>query len=193
MIAHRSVVAALAALASLASLASLAAGCDREDRRWDEPVAAARRPNGVARSTLHAGVTPARVEVHVRPSMPYAYEGNAWAINEGSILFAAFNCAGCHSAGGGGGMGPPLRDETWIYGKTPEELYTTIVEGRPNGMPAFRDKLAEHDVWKLVAYVRSLARLTPKDAVPARDDHLRAGPSLILGDEPPAQPTGWPP
>ena len=34
-------------------------------------------------------------------------------------------------------MGPPLMDDKWIYGYEPEQVFATIVEGRPNGMPAF--------------------------------------------------------
>jgi cytochrome c oxidase cbb3-type subunit 3 len=184
---------AAATTIALAAIALTATACKREERRWREPRAATLRPNGVPRVTVHPGPIPARSEAHVPPMTAYRYDGNAWAISEGAILFSSFNCAGCHAAGGGGGMGPPLRDKAWRYGQTPEEIYSTIVEGRPNGMPAFRDKLAEHDVWKLVAYVRTLGRLTPSTARPSRDEHLRSGPSIILDDEPAAQPTGWPP
>ena len=45
------------------------------------------------------------------------FEANAFHMNEGKRLFGWFNCAGCH-ANGGGGMGPPLMDEKWIYGSS---------------------------------------------------------------------------
>ena len=38
---------------------------------------------------------------------------------------------------GGGGIGPPLMDDRWIYGSAPENIYASIVQGRPNGMPAW--------------------------------------------------------
>lgn len=79
-------------------------------------------------------------------------------INEGKRLYNWFNCVGCH-ANGGGGMGPPLIDEAWIYGSEPIHIYSTIVEGRPNGMPAFGSKIPEEEIWKLVAYVRALGGL----------------------------------
>lgn len=79
-------------------------------------------------------------------------------INEGKRLYSWFNCVGCH-ANGGGGMGPPLIDDAWIYGSEPIHIYSTIVEGRPNGMPAFGAKIPEDEVWKLVAYVRALGGL----------------------------------
>src|SRR4051812_11004281 len=111
----RRVAASVAALTATSLL-----GCDREARRWDEPRAAARRPDGVPKLTLHAGPTPGRVEVSSRPVTPYRYDGNAWAVAEGGRLFDAFNCSGCHAHAGGGGMGPPLRDQTWIYGADAE-------------------------------------------------------------------------
>ena len=39
------------------------------------------------------------------------FEGNYDAMNQGRKLFSQFNCAGCHSPGGGGGIGPPLIDD----------------------------------------------------------------------------------
>ncbi|MBL8505433.1 MAG: cytochrome c [Methylobacillus glycogenes] len=93
----------------------------------------------------------------------HPYINSRHAINEGKRLYAWFNCAGCH-ANGGGGMGPPLIDAAWIYGSAPENIFTTIMEGRPNGMPAFHGKIPEQEVWKIVAYVRSLGGLD--DALP---------------------------
>jgi Cytochrome c, mono- and diheme variants len=100
-----------------------------------------------------------------------AYEDNAYATSEGKRLFSQFNCVGCH-AHGGGSMGPPLMDDEWLYGSEPENIFATIVEGRPNGMPAFGGKIATNQVWQLVAYVRSMSGLLAKDVAPGRDDAL---------------------
>jgi cytochrome c oxidase cbb3-type subunit 3 len=91
------------------------------------------------------------------------------------MLYSAYNCVGCH-AHGGGGMGVALMDDKWIYGSAPEQIFATIIEGRPNGMPSFRGKIPANQVWELVAYVRSLAGLTSKDPAPGRDDHMHIGP-----------------
>lgn len=88
------------------------------------------------------------------------YKNDRHTVNEGRRLYSWFNCVGCH-ANGGGGMGPPLIDAEWIYGSEPMNIYASIVEGRPNGMPAFGDKIPEEEVWQLVAYVRSLGGLEP--------------------------------
>jgi cytochrome c oxidase cbb3-type subunit 3 len=95
---------------------------------------------------------------------PYAGEGQA--IAEGGKLFIGMNCAGCHAPQGGGGMGPPLSDEKWIYGGRPEQIYLTILQGRPNGMPAFGKALPEASIWKLVAYIETLKSL-PAPANPS--------------------------
>jgi len=86
------------------------------------------------------------------------------------------NCAGCHAAGGGGGIGPALSDEEWIYGWEPEVIFDSIVYGRPNGMPSFSGRIPDQQVWQIVAYVRSLSGLASRQAAPGRGDHLSGGP-----------------
>jgi cytochrome c oxidase cbb3-type subunit III len=100
------------------------------------------------------------------------FQESAWAVSEGKRLFENFNCVGCHSHGGGG-MGPPLMDAAWIYGSRPANVFETIVEGRPNGMPSFRDRLTAQQVWQLVGYVRSMSGQLPIDVLPGRSDHMR--------------------
>jgi cytochrome c oxidase cbb3-type subunit 3 len=48
------------------------------------------------------------------------------------------SCAYCHKADGSGFTGPNLTDRHWLYGGTAMDLYTSILEGRPNGMPAWK-------------------------------------------------------
>lgn len=100
------------------------------------------------------------------------YEGNAYGVSEGKRLYNQFNCSGCHFQGGGG-IGPPLMDAQWIYGSAPENIFETIVEGRPNGMPSFRGKIGTDQVWQLVAYVRSMSGLLAKDVASGRSDHMQ--------------------
>jgi cytochrome c oxidase cbb3-type subunit 3 len=70
-------------------------------------------------------------------------------------------------------MGPALMDNKWIYGSDPRQIFSTIVEGRPNGMPSFRGKIPDYQVWQLVAYVRSLSGQVSPNAAPARSDELK--------------------
>ena len=103
------------------------------------------------------------------------YDNNANAISQGQTLYMQMNCVGCHSHGGGG-MGPPLMDDEWRYGSRIDQIATTIAEGRPNGMPAWRGKLTEDQIWDLAAYVRSLSGLPSKDAVSSRAEEM-SGPT----------------
>jgi cytochrome c oxidase cbb3-type subunit III len=86
------------------------------------------------------------------------YENSAYQATQGKKLFAWFNCTGCHT-NGGGGSGPALMDDEWLYGSRIENIVASIAEGRPNGMPSFRGKIPDEQIWQLAAYVRSLAGL----------------------------------
>jgi cytochrome c oxidase cbb3-type subunit III len=153
-------------LLAAALLAAALSACQREDRRFRTwPPAASALP-AVRQSPLQPG--PTTRDLAVRNE----YEGNAWAVSEGKRLYNQFNCSGCHFQGGGG-IGPPLMDSQWIYGSQPENIFATIVEGRPNGMPSFRGKLGNDQVWKLVAYVRSMSGLLAKDVASGRNDDIQ--------------------
>ena len=84
------------------------------------------------------------------------YTGRTDAIVTGRQLFTGMNCSGCHSGYAGGGMGPNLRDSLWIYGSSDADLYATIAEGRPNGMPAWGERLPAQQIWQIIAYLRTL-------------------------------------
>jgi cytochrome c oxidase cbb3-type subunit 3 len=69
-------------------------------------------------------------------------------------------------------MGPPLMDDEWRYGGRIDQIAASIAEGRPNGMPAWREKLTQDQIWKLAAYVRSLSGQPSKDAVSSRSEGM---------------------
>ena len=158
-----------AAIAVALLLLSLAASaCNREERRFRESPPSA-TPASVRVSALQPGTL--MDTTHVRNP----YENNAYAQSEGQRLFGWYNCSGCH-ANGGGGMGPPLMDDEWIYGSSPENIYATIIQGRPNGMPSFAGKIPTTQVWQLVTYVRSLGALNSTGARSSRSDHMMTYP-----------------
>ena len=113
-----------------------------------------------------------------------AFEGNAFHIAQGQRLYGWMNCSGCHSHGGGG-MGPPLMDDEWRYGGSMGEIAKTILDGRPNGMPAFRDRVTEDQAWQLAAFVRAMSAQPRQDALPARADELRNTEPLTLDERKP--------
>jgi mono/diheme cytochrome c family protein len=79
------------------------------------------------------------------------------AVEEGKALFVSYNCADCHGSDGSGGTGPSLEDGRWHFGSTVGDVYESIEEGRPDGMPAWGGHIPESQVWALVGYVRTLA------------------------------------
>jgi cytochrome c oxidase cbb3-type subunit III len=140
--------------------------CGREKRSYREIPPGAATSDAVQTSELQAG--PKTVDPTVA-----TYQESRFAVSQGQTYYEQFNCGGCHSPGGGGGMGPPLNDDEWIYGSDPENIFDTVVKGRPNGMPSFRGKIDNQHLWQLVAYVRSISGLTPADTWPARNDYMQ--------------------
>ncbi|MFQ5889794.1 MAG: c-type cytochrome [Gemmatimonadota bacterium] len=93
------------------------------------------------------------------------YTGDEEAIAAGRKLFLKFNCYGCHGTQGGGGMGKPINDTRWAYGGDDASVLETIRNGREGGMPAFRDILTEDEIWKVMAFLRSLYKGDPEAIV----------------------------
>jgi len=138
-------------IAAMAALGILA-GCHKQS---DAPPPPEAQPGhgGVVTSALYPGLDHSLVTVDPRAD---EYYDNADAVVTGLKLYKAYNCAGCHSAGGGG-MGPSLMDDQWIYGGRLVQIHQTIVEGRPNGMPAWGGKIPDGQIWQIAAYVRSMS------------------------------------
>lgn len=129
----------------------LLAGCSKGGA-FQTPAATNNVP-GVIASALDPGVDHSLVTPDPRAA---EYYDNADAVTTGKRLFNQYNCSGCHS-NGGGGMGPDLMDNEWIYGDRLEQIHQTLVEGRPNGMPAWGGKIPDPQLWQIAAYVRSLS------------------------------------
>jgi cytochrome c oxidase cbb3-type subunit 3 len=152
-------------MVALLPMLSMAAGCERERRDYHQLPAAAAREDAVHLTDLVPGEPQPASATHS------PFENNAYGIGEGKRLFSSFNCNGCH-AQGGGAIGPALMDDQWIYGSLPDQIYSSIVQGRPDGMPAFGGRIPDQQVWQLVAYVQSLSGQTPQDAAGSRDDDM---------------------
>jgi cytochrome c oxidase cbb3-type subunit 3 len=84
------------------------------------------------------------------------FAGDRTALMEGRRLFVRYNCSGCHGGRAGGGMGPSLRDPSWMYGSTADRIFNSIAQGRAHGMPSWGVRLPEKQIWELTAYVQSL-------------------------------------
>jgi cytochrome c oxidase cbb3-type subunit III len=157
-------------------IALLLGACEREQRHLNGPLAAA--PGAEA-----ASVTPRQERV-------------AYDVSQGKRLFRWYNCSGCHS-NGGGGMGPPLMDAKWRYGASGAEIVKSILEGRPNGMPAFAGRIPPDQAWQLAVYIRSMSGQLRTDVAPNRSDSMSVGPPESRRDRlapvreaPPSAPEG---
>jgi cytochrome c oxidase cbb3-type subunit 3 len=156
-----------ASLLVLAAGALLLGACDREEHHSRAKPIGETVDAGASPPTVYPGNSgPPAQDVRAR-----LYDNNANAIARGQQLYMQMNCVGCHSHGGGG-MGPPLMDDQWRYGSNLDQIASTIAEGRPNGMPAWRGKLTEDQIYQLAAYVRSLSGLPSKDAVSSRAEGM---------------------
>jgi cytochrome c oxidase cbb3-type subunit 3 len=65
-------------------------------------------------------------------------------------------CKVCHLADGQGSVGPNLTDKYWLYGGTAGDIFTSILKGRPNGMPKQEGNLNEKQIQQLASFVHSL-------------------------------------
>ena len=89
-------------------------------------------------------------------SLRNPFEGNAAAVAEGAKVYVSYNCVDCHGADGSGAMAPAFVDARWHFGGSAAEVYESIYQGRPDGMPAWGGLLDRTTIWRLVSYVRSL-------------------------------------
>ena len=138
--------------ALLAVLGTLAA-CHRMHHAAPPGVSSVGGDGAVVTSAFIPGLDHSVATVDPRAAK---YYDNQLAVTEGMRLFGQYNCSGCHS-NGGGGMGPSLMDDQWIYGGRLEQIHQTLVEGRPNGMPAWGSKIPDDQLWEIAAYVRSMS------------------------------------
>jgi cytochrome c oxidase cbb3-type subunit III len=123
-------------------------------------------------------------QTELQPDMPSPmrpvqnpFEGDEQALADGKRLYNQFNCYACHAAGGGA-IGPPLMDGEWIYGSSAGNIFWTVVEGRPQGMPAFGGRVTEDQVWRITAYVRWLSGLDNQK--PEKDAFIARSGSVLL-------------
>jgi cytochrome c oxidase cbb3-type subunit 3 len=94
-----------------------------------------------------------------RASLPATnpFRGDATALADGKLVFEQI-CAACHKPDGSGLVGPSLVDPYWKYGSSDPELFATVSEGRPAGMPGWGVQLGAEKIWKALVYLEQLPR-----------------------------------
>jgi cytochrome c oxidase cbb3-type subunit 3 len=155
-----------AAFCATAALAGLSA-CDRSQGGSTQVAAQHAGVDSNVIGNLPLGDVAGAAISKLAPSINNPYESNPQAIASGHELFVLMNCAGCHGYDAKGGMGPNLTDTYWRYGGVPADVFKSIYEGRPQGMPAWNPALPPDDIWKLVAYIESLGGTFPANAYQA--------------------------
>ncbi|MEL7247527.1 MAG: cbb3-type cytochrome c oxidase N-terminal domain-containing protein [Bacteroidota bacterium] len=107
-------------------------------------------------------------------------------------------CAVCHMADGGGGVGPNLTDEYWLHGGDIKDIFTTIKYGVPEkGMISWKAQLRAGDMQRVASYILTLGGTTPAnpkapegdlytpaaDEVPAEEADATANGQLGMNQE----------
>ncbi len=101
------------------------------------------------------------------------YTDDPAKIAEGRQAFFGFSCNGCHGGTGGGGMCPPLSNDTWVYGSDDDTLFRLVTLGSDKLQAAGYYRIGmenvvgpmppmgpliktDDDLWKIIAFVRSI-------------------------------------
>jgi len=84
--------------------------------------------------------------------------GDPRAADEGRMMFRG-SCSLCHGIKAEGGRGPDLTLGTFSVGEADADLYNVIANGSAGTeMPEFGSRLEEENIWRLVTFLRSVAR-----------------------------------
>nr|WP_298416232.1 cytochrome-c oxidase, cbb3-type subunit III [uncultured Halomonas sp.] len=114
-----------------------------QEGQWDEEIAYAQEQ--------YAPIFAKYSEV---PVPELAQNGDAMQVAERIYLN---NCAVCHGSNAQGGYGfPNLTDDAWLYGGEPENIITTLNNGRNGLMPAWQ-QLGDSNLENVTDYVLSLS------------------------------------
>ncbi|MEE4638296.1 MAG: cytochrome-c oxidase, cbb3-type subunit III [Wenzhouxiangella sp.] len=82
---------------------------------------------------------------------------NPEALEAGRNLYRT-NCSTCHGSDARGARGyPNLTDDHWIWGSQPDQVWTTIYQGRQAAMPGFEGALNDQQITRTAVYVQQLA------------------------------------
>jgi len=102
---------------------------------------------------------PGSAQEQPKPKKLNPFTGNPAAIQEGRSLYLQNGCSACHGVMGGGGMGVPLLDDVWVFGSDDATLFKLIKGQIPEQtMPKIFAGLEDDQVWKVIAYIRTLYR-----------------------------------
>jgi len=134
-------------------------------------------PNQIEEYETEMAIAKAEVEEYLKNTPDLVNLENvevltdAVSLEEGSKIFQT-NCAACHTADGGGLIGPNLTDEYWILGGGIKNVFKTLTNGgRPGkGMISWSSTLRPTQMQQVASYVLSLQGTTPQNPKPPEGD-----------------------
>ena len=88
-------------------------------------------------------------------------EGNDEAIKYGMGIFRS-RCADCHGVDARGVRSPDLT-QVWASGRSDDGLFRTIRFGVPNTEMVANPRLFDHEIWQILAYLRTIAAPASSD------------------------------
>ena len=89
------------------------------------------------------------------------FDDSAPALSTGKTIFDS-NCAACHAADGGGGVGPNLTDQYWLHGGDIKDLFTVIKYGViEKGMVPWEAQLSPKEIQDVASYILTFQGTTP--------------------------------
>ena len=109
------------------------------------------------------------------------FSGNQQDAVAGRQAFLKYNCVGCHGGLAGGAMGPSLRDDTWKFGGTDEQILNTLHNGRPAGMPAWKGKIPDAELKQIIVYIHSMRTPQEPTFFFAANDTSTIKPAFLAG------------
>lgn len=133
-----------------------------QDMEYAQSVAQAKRELAAYKSTSKDAVIDAETVVVLTSESD---------LKRGRAVFN-LNCAACHIADGGGGIGPNLTDKYWLLGGGIKNVFTTIANGGRDGkgMVAWGKTLKPKDIQKVASYIMSMQGTTPAKPKPPQGE-----------------------
>ncbi|WP_299123671.1 cbb3-type cytochrome c oxidase N-terminal domain-containing protein [uncultured Tenacibaculum sp.] len=143
-------------------------GADNQEMEYAQSVEQAKRELAAFRSTSKEAVIDAETVTVLTSESD---------LNRGKAVYN-LNCAACHIADGGGGIGPNLTDEYWILGGGIKNVFNTITNGGRDGkgMVAWGKTLKPKDIQKVASYILKFQGTTPaKPKAPQGEKYVEEG------------------
>lgn len=88
---------------------------------------------------------------------------NSESIAAGKTVYLLNNCAACHGSDGKALLDIVAENATdltdpkfWNNGTEPGQIFKSLHDGAGPKMPAFRGKIKDEDLWRLVNFIQSL-------------------------------------